>query len=159
MQGYGSMRIAKEMGLNVNTVKSYCRRHGYIGDRKQMLKSWTDEEIVEPRCKCCGIFIVQKSGTKKKMFCSDCPSVKPPVGIKVRPVLHADLLNDRFINAALPQHLFLGFFPDTPFPVLTPVVVCHSLFPPIRIFENVKIQIGKAANGSQQQKQPCGTFR
>lgn len=71
MQGYGSMRIAKELGLNVNTVKSYCRRHGYIGDRKQMLKSWTDEEIVEPRCKCCGIFIVQKSETKKKMFCSD----------------------------------------------------------------------------------------
>ena len=59
------------------------------------------------------------------------PSVKPPVGIKVRPVLHADLLNDRFINAALPQHLFLGFFPDTPFPVLTSVVVCHVPFPPI----------------------------
>ena len=70
------------------------------------------------------------------------PSVKPPVGIKVRPVLHADLLNDRFINAMLTQHFFLGFFPDTPFPVLTSVVICHSLFPPIRIFENVKIQIG-----------------
>jgi hypothetical protein len=69
------------------------------------------------------------------------------------------LLYDRFINAMLTQRFFLGFFPDTPFPVLTSVVVCPSLFPPIRIFENVKIQIGKAANDSQQRKQSLGAFR
>lgn len=26
------------------------------------------------------------------------------------------------------QHFFLGFFPDTPLPVLTSVVICHSFF-------------------------------
>lgn len=56
------------------------------------------------------------------------PSVKPPVGIEVCPVRHAYLLNGRFINAALTQQLFLRFFPDTPFPVLPSVVVCHSYF-------------------------------
>ena len=40
----------------------------------------------------------------------------------------AYLLNGRFINAALTQQLFLRFFPDTPFPVLPSVVVCHSFF-------------------------------
>jgi hypothetical protein len=59
----------------------------------------------------------------------------------------------------LPQYFFLGFFPDKPFPVLTSVVVCHSFFLQSEICENVKIQIGKAANGSQQQKHPYGTFR
>ena len=35
-----------------------------------------------------------------------------------------------FVNtdAALTQQLFLRFFPDTPFPVLPSVVVCHSYF-------------------------------
>ena len=41
---------------------------------------------------------------------------------------YAYLLNGRFINAALTQQLFLRFFPDTPFPVLPSVVVCHSYF-------------------------------
>ena len=31
-------------------------------------------------------------------------------------------------DAALTQQLFLRFFPDTPFPVLPSVVVCHSYF-------------------------------
>lgn len=26
------------------------------------------------------------------------------------------------------EHFFLGFFPDTPLPVLTSVVICHSFF-------------------------------
>lgn len=56
------------------------------------------------------------------------PSVKPPVGIKICPVLNTDLLNDRFINTTLPQHLFLGFFPDMPLSVLTSVVICHPYF-------------------------------
>jgi hypothetical protein len=38
------------------------------------------------------------------------------------------LLNGFFINAALTQNLFLGFFPDAPFPVLPSMVVCHPYF-------------------------------
>lgn len=70
-QGYGTTRIAKTLGLNMNTVKSYCRRNGLVGDRSQVLVEKNDEEISKPQCKCCGIFICQKSGRKKKIFCSD----------------------------------------------------------------------------------------
>lgn len=35
LQGYGSKKIADELGINVNTVKSFCRRHGLSGDRQQ----------------------------------------------------------------------------------------------------------------------------
>lgn len=57
-----------------------------------------------------------------------CPMVKPPVGIKVCPVVNTDLFDGSFINSMFPQHFFLGFFPDTPLPVLTSVVICHSFF-------------------------------
>lgn len=33
LQGYGSTKIADKLGINVNTVKSFCRRHGLSGDR------------------------------------------------------------------------------------------------------------------------------
>jgi hypothetical protein len=60
-----------------------------------------------------------------------------------------------FINSMFPQYFFLSFFPDKPFPVLTSVVVCHLFFLQSEIYENVKIQIGKAANGiEEEQKRP-----
>lgn len=71
LQGYGSTKIAEILGINVNTVKSFCRRHGLSGDRKQERFNNTDIVVKEPRCKCCGFSIAWKSGTKKKIFCSD----------------------------------------------------------------------------------------
>ena len=53
----------------------------------------------------------------------DAPMV---VGIKVCPGVYTDLFNGSFINSMFPQHFFLGFFPDTPLPVLTSVVICYS---------------------------------
>ena len=35
LQGYGSTKIAEILGINVDTVKSFCRRHGLSGDRQQ----------------------------------------------------------------------------------------------------------------------------
>ena len=52
--GYGA--IARELGLSVNTVKSYCRRHA--------LPDGT-------ACEECGAPIVQVAGRKRKRFCSD----------------------------------------------------------------------------------------
>ena len=72
--------------------------------------------------------LMPEAGTPYCLFDIIRPSVKPPVGIEVCPARHAYLLNGRFINAALTQQLFLRFFPDTPFPVLPSVVVCHSYF-------------------------------
>lgn len=71
MRGFGSTRISKVLGISVNTVKSYCRRHGYSGDRQQVPKTETNNENAKARCKYCGISFFQKNGTKKKCFCSD----------------------------------------------------------------------------------------
>ena len=71
LQGYGSKKIADKLGINVNTVKSFCRRHGLSGDRQQERFNNTDIVVEEPRCKCCGSSIAWRSGTKKKIFCSD----------------------------------------------------------------------------------------
>lgn len=66
LQGYGSTKIADKLGINVNTVKSFCRRHGLSGDRQQKRLNSKDAVVKEPRCKCCGSSIVWRSGAKKK---------------------------------------------------------------------------------------------
>lgn len=70
-QGFGSSRIAKTLGLNTNTVKTFCRRNGLTSDRTHIPTLKKDKEIEKSRCKNCGIFITQKPGAKKKLFCSD----------------------------------------------------------------------------------------
>ena len=60
LQGYGSTKIADKLGINVNTVKSFCRRHGLAGDRQQE-KNNLDIVVQEPRCKCCGSSIAWSS--------------------------------------------------------------------------------------------------
>ena len=58
-KGLGYMRIAKELGLNVNTVKSFCRRN--ISQPEQ------EGHI----CLCCGKPVEQTPHRKEKKFCSD----------------------------------------------------------------------------------------
>ena len=60
--GYGT--IAGEVGISVNTVKSYCRRHYEGGCSNQ---SKMEEHI----CQQCGAPVAQTQGQKKKKFCSD----------------------------------------------------------------------------------------
>ena len=58
--------IARNLGISLNTVKSYCLRHG-IND---MRCSPVDEApSQERRCDYCGRMITSKN--KKKRFCSD----------------------------------------------------------------------------------------
>ena len=54
--------IAAELGLSVNTVKSYFRRN------KDICASNT--------CKTCGKSIIQPKGTREKKFCSDACRMK-----------------------------------------------------------------------------------
>lgn len=54
--GLGYMKIAKEMGLSPNTLKSYLRRHP-LGE--------------EHTCLNCGRPVKQNKGRKEKKFCSD----------------------------------------------------------------------------------------
>ncbi|HEP1452792.1 RNA polymerase subunit sigma-70 [Streptococcus pyogenes] len=57
----GYKRISGELGISVNTIKSFCRNH-----------KLTREHIVRTiYCKECGKELIQKEHTKKKIFCSD----------------------------------------------------------------------------------------
>lgn len=63
-KGYGCTKIAKELGISVNTIKSFCRR----------------QDIIKPNdkhyCKCCGKVVPQNKGRKEKKFCSPACRVK-----------------------------------------------------------------------------------
>lgn len=63
--GLGYKKIAEQMGLSENTVKTYCRRHGLGG--KMAEQGTVDMDV----CLCCGVAVKQNPGRKKKKFCSD----------------------------------------------------------------------------------------
>ena len=60
-KGYGYIKIANELGISVNTIKSFCRRQNII-------KPKADDKHY---CKCCGKEVEQTKGRKEKKFCSD----------------------------------------------------------------------------------------
>ena len=59
-QGFGYKKIAAELTLPVNSVKSFCRRHPIV-----------EQSSDEANCLCCGIAVEQHPGRKQKKFCSD----------------------------------------------------------------------------------------
>lgn len=62
-KGYGYKRIAKELGLAVNGVKTFCRRHP-VSAAPQKVQAVT-------RCLYCGMEVQQTPKRKVKKFCSD----------------------------------------------------------------------------------------
>lgn len=67
--GYGYMRIAQELGLSENTVKSFCRRKGI--SRAATGTAVPPLEGDKGTCPCCGKEVRQNPGRKAKRFCSD----------------------------------------------------------------------------------------
>jgi endogenous inhibitor of DNA gyrase (YacG/DUF329 family) len=67
--GFGYIKIARELGLPENTVKSFCRREGL--NRKAPDKGAPVTEAGIGTCPCCGAEVVQNPGRKAKKFCSD----------------------------------------------------------------------------------------
>ena len=67
--GYGYMRIAQELGLSENTVKSFCRRKGI--SRAAAGTAVPPAEGDKGTCPCCGKEVRQNPGRKAKRFCSD----------------------------------------------------------------------------------------
>ena len=59
-KGYSYGKIANELGISVNTIKSFCRRQSII-------KPKADDKHY---CKCCGKVVKQTPGRKEKKFCS-----------------------------------------------------------------------------------------
>ena len=65
--GLGYKRIAEQMGISENTVKTYCRRHNLGGNAVE--NKAVNKDMAA--CLCCGLPIKQNPGRKKKKFCSD----------------------------------------------------------------------------------------
>lgn len=66
--GLGYKKIAEQMQLSENTVKTYCRRHGLGGNMASQIPTQNTEAHV---CLCCGAAVKQNPGRKEKKFCSD----------------------------------------------------------------------------------------
>lgn len=62
--GIGYKQIAKDIGISVNSVKTYCRRNNLCSDDLQ-------NRISNSVCEQCGKIVVQRKGKKHKRFCSD----------------------------------------------------------------------------------------
>ena len=86
-QGYGYMKIAKQLDLTVSSVKSFCQRNQIdngienIAVQTDVIQKKEPEiKIVAPSkeesgnlenvCKFCGIPIAQREHAKRKLFCS-----------------------------------------------------------------------------------------
>ena len=72
-QGFGSSRIAKPLGLNTNTVKTFCRRNGLTGDRTHIPTLKKGKETEKSRRKNCVFFIIQKPGEYSGRFWTAIP--------------------------------------------------------------------------------------
>ncbi len=57
--GAGYRSIANQLGLSINTVKSFCRRHSLAAQPKESV------------CEQCGKPVIQNLGWKRKRFCCD----------------------------------------------------------------------------------------
>lgn len=62
-EGFGYKRMAAELGLSLNTVQSYCRRHP--------TEMNAPERLPENGCLCCGAYLNHTPGARKRKFCSD----------------------------------------------------------------------------------------
>lgn len=79
-QGLPFSRVAQEVGLSVNTVKSFCRRNGVPANsasKESEIKECKEKEANikddGPRafCKCCGQPLRHLPKAKPKQFCGD----------------------------------------------------------------------------------------
>ena len=66
-EGLSYGKISEALGLSINTIKTYCRRHGLGG----AVETPALMDAAQHFCPCCGIPVVQTSGRKEKRFCSD----------------------------------------------------------------------------------------
>lgn len=69
--GCGYMKIAQELGISENTVKSFCRRKGLNGTAMAADMAVPPVEWDKGICPCCGAEVKQNPGRKEKKFCSD----------------------------------------------------------------------------------------
>lgn len=66
--GYGYASIGQIMNLSKDAVKGYCRKMGLTGIKQKTGRAKYPEDGV---CKQCGMPLVQRPKTKRKVFCSE----------------------------------------------------------------------------------------
>ncbi len=69
-EGYSYSQVAQELGINENTVKTFCRRNGLTGDAGKMPEP-VFQGITQKPCRQCGKPVTQYPGRKEKKFCCD----------------------------------------------------------------------------------------
>lgn len=67
--GYG--KIAQEMGISRNTIKSFCQRNELTGAAASMPEITVTDSLEEKPCLNCGQPVRQNPGRKEKKFCCD----------------------------------------------------------------------------------------
>ena len=70
IKGLSYSKVAETTGLNLETIKSYCRRNGLGGQGKNLAKI-NDDTCKYMICKNCGAQVEQRTKRKKKLFCCD----------------------------------------------------------------------------------------
>lgn len=68
LNGAGYTKVANELGMSKETVKSFCRRNGLAGRAEDMSAKQKEEEGVI--CRNCGKPLEQSPGKKIRKFCS-----------------------------------------------------------------------------------------
>lgn len=68
LNGAGYTKVANELGMSKETVKSFCRRNGLAGKAEDMSAKQKEEEGVV--CRNCGKPLEQSPGKKIRKFCS-----------------------------------------------------------------------------------------
>ena len=66
IEGYSYTKIAKQLNISENTIKSFCRRNN-LGSACVDITDQDDESF----CRQCGTPLFHTIGSKKKRFCSD----------------------------------------------------------------------------------------
>lgn len=68
--GIGYKRIAKELDVSENTIKSFCRRNN-LAKNNNITPVEIPKYTSNVKCKNCGKVVPQNYKRKKKQFCSD----------------------------------------------------------------------------------------
>ena len=65
-KGLGYKKIATELSVSIDTIKSYCRRNGLVGEREK-----PSITVDDTNCRECGKELTQIPKTKRRSFCCD----------------------------------------------------------------------------------------
>lgn len=65
-EGCGYTAIAKSLGISRDTVRSFCRRNGLLGNMGKEQEEFSEQGY----CRECGKTLLQSDGVKTRIFCS-----------------------------------------------------------------------------------------